>query len=67
MMYIVPQKSTIYDSVLYLIAELLNHYAENEWPSPSIEQLSDQTGYSEELILESLEFGEMEEPAGLLQ
>ncbi|PYZ98543.1 hypothetical protein CR205_08140 [Alteribacter lacisalsi] len=67
MTFIVSDKTTIYDSVLYLVVETLAHYAENEWPSPSIEQLSDKTGYSEELILESLEFGETGEPPGLLQ
>ncbi|WP_026689356.1 hypothetical protein [Alteribacter aurantiacus] len=61
------RNQTIYDSVLYLITETVALYAENEWPSPSIEQLSDTIGYSQEIILESLEFGELIEPAGLLQ
>ncbi|MBM7097244.1 MULTISPECIES: hypothetical protein [Alteribacter] len=63
----IVRNQTIYDSVLYLIVETVTHYAENEWPSPSIEQLSDKIGYSEELILESLEYGELIEPVGLLQ
>ncbi|WP_096434747.1 hypothetical protein [Alteribacter populi] len=63
----IVQNQTIYNSVLSLIVEALKYYAQNEWPSPSIEQLSDRIGYSEELILESMEFGEVEEPDGLLQ
>ncbi|WP_416149584.1 hypothetical protein ACM26V_00895 [Salipaludibacillus sp. HK11] len=43
--------------ILLIVVKVLTDYAKNEWPSPTIEQLSYKTGYSEESILESMEFG----------
>ncbi|WP_280768359.1 hypothetical protein [Salipaludibacillus daqingensis] len=52
--------------ILFLVVEILTAHAKNEWPSPTIKQLSNITGYSEESILESMEFG-TSEPEFLLQ
>lgn len=60
------QSVTTYDLVLYLVIEVVAQHMENEWPSPTIEQLSNITGYSEEMILESLEYGKFE-PVSILQ
>lgn len=49
-----------YQCILFSIVEILTAHAKNEWPSPTIKQLSYRTGYSEEIILESLEFGTLE-------
>jgi len=46
--------------ILLLVVKILTNHAKNEWPSPTIEQLSYKTGFSEESILESLEFGKPE-------
>ncbi|MCR6096635.1 hypothetical protein HXA34_09220 [Salipaludibacillus agaradhaerens] len=46
--------------VLFLVTTVINDYVKNEWPSPTIKQLSSKIGYSEEAILESMEFGTIE-------
>lgn len=60
------QNLATYDMVLFLVIEVVDLHTENEWPSPTIEQLSHITGYSEEFILESLEYGTCE-PVSILQ
>ncbi|MFA9556015.1 hypothetical protein ACERII_01725 [Evansella sp. AB-rgal1] len=62
----VVQSKTIHNCVLYLILEIVALYKRNEWPSPTIRELSHKIGYSEETILESLEFGKIE-PVSILQ
>ncbi|PYZ94385.1 hypothetical protein CR194_02305 [Salipaludibacillus keqinensis] len=52
--------------ILFLVEEVLTVHAKNEWPSPTIKQISYKIGCSEESILESLEFGTFE-PVTLLQ
>ncbi|PTL40445.1 hypothetical protein [Alkalicoccus saliphilus] len=54
-----------YQSVFFLVIEVLNDYARHERPSPTIQQLAARTGHSEEKILESLEFGSIS-PKSLL-
>lgn len=49
--------ASVYQSVYCLVIEVLNDHARHERPSPTIRQLAVKTGHSEELILESLEFG----------
>ncbi|MBB5173024.1 hypothetical protein [Texcoconibacillus texcoconensis] len=46
-----------YDHVLYLIIATLEYYASQDVISPTISDLSAAIGVSEESILESLEFG----------
>ena len=41
-------------------------YQSKAYPSPTIEELSNHTGYSQETILESMEFGNIE-PVSILQ
>jgi len=65
MMETIREKTT-HDMILSLIVEVVWKYAENNQPSPTIKDLSNHLGFSEELILESLEFGHMK-PASLLQ
>ncbi|QKS70990.1 hypothetical protein FLK61_30185 [Paenalkalicoccus suaedae] len=57
---------SFHSSVLYLVLEIVRDHAQKEWPSPTIRQLSFRIGYSEETILESIEFGTTE-PATILQ
>lgn len=59
------REKTTHDYILFLITKVVANYQENNLPSPTISQLSTQIGVSEELILESLEFGQME-PVSLL-
>ncbi|PRO66736.1 hypothetical protein C6I21_02070 [Alkalicoccus urumqiensis] len=54
-----------YQSVLVHVLEVVQDFARQNRPSPTIRQLALCAGYSEELILESLEFGTVE-PASLL-
>ncbi|MDG5788652.1 hypothetical protein QA612_14315 [Evansella sp. AB-P1] len=60
------RSETTHTIVLYLIVEVVDQYAKNEWPSPTIKELSTKIGYSEEMILESLEYGQIE-PISILQ
>ncbi|MGJ9383321.1 hypothetical protein [Salipaludibacillus sp. CF4.18] len=60
------RKTSTYDLVLIRVVEVVTDYVRKEWPSPTIRQLSSKIGYSEEVILESIEFGTIE-PATLLQ
>ncbi|MDQ0256213.1 hypothetical protein J2S74_003631 [Evansella vedderi] len=60
------RKETTYNLVLLLTVEAVSLYAQNEWPSPTLKEISSKIGYSEEMILESLEFGKLE-PVGILQ
>ncbi|UTR14520.1 hypothetical protein MM221_18490 [Salipaludibacillus sp. LMS25] len=46
--------------VLFLVIKVIDDYVKNDWPSPTIKQLSSKIGYSEETILESMEFGTIE-------
>lgn len=62
----IVQNQLSYDFVLYLVTQVVSDHALNEWPSPTIEELSHRTGYSEETILESMEFAAIE-PVTLLQ
>lgn len=64
-MQLIQEKSN-YECILFSVIEILTAHAKNEWPSPTIKQLSYRTGYSEERILESMEFGILE-PDFLLQ
>ncbi|SDY58008.1 hypothetical protein SAMN05421736_102322 [Evansella caseinilytica] len=60
------RSDSIHDFILLLINEVLARYKQNAWPSPTIQDLSRQLGYSEEMILESLEFGNLPS-VGILQ
>ncbi|GEL08289.1 hypothetical protein [Salisediminibacterium halotolerans] len=51
------QFSCRYTEVLHRIVDIVTDYAYNDRPSPTIKQLSVKTGYSEEVILESMEYG----------
>lgn len=60
------REMTTHDYILSLVIKIVEEYEEKEWPSPTIAELSHQIGVSEELILESLEYGVLE-PVSLLQ
>ncbi|UTR09505.1 hypothetical protein MM300_16625 [Evansella sp. LMS18] len=60
------QNEAPYDEVLSLIVEIVAECESSECPSPTLGELSNQIGYSEELILESLEYGNLE-PVSILQ
>ena len=57
---------TAHDLILTQIIELVWKYAAKNQPSPSISHLSVHSGFSEELILESLEYGKTK-PVSILQ
>ncbi|UCZ54641.1 hypothetical protein LGQ02_07785 [Bacillus shivajii] len=57
---------SIHDIVLFLVTEVVSTHKQNKMPSPTIHQIANKIGYSEETILESLEFGKIE-PVSLLQ
>jgi hypothetical protein len=65
-MTLVQNQVYTYQSVLFLVLELLNEYERHKRPSPTIRQLASTLGHTEEIILESLEFGRIE-PVSLLQ
>ncbi|ADH99745.1 hypothetical protein [Salisediminibacterium selenitireducens] len=46
-----------YSVVLCQVVKIVNERASHHLPSPTIEELSNQTGQTEENILESMEFG----------
>ncbi|SDN39798.1 hypothetical protein [Alkalicoccus daliensis] len=50
-----------YHSVLHLVLEAVSDHAVQNRPSPTIKQISMQIGHSEETILESLEYGMLEQ------
>ena len=54
------ESSFCYSDVLHLVIGIVTDYASKDRPSPTIRQLSCKTGYSEECILESLEYGKYE-------
>ncbi|WP_096188507.1 hypothetical protein [Evansella halocellulosilytica] len=62
----IVKSHSIYNIVLFLVVEVVARHRQNKWPSPTIKQLANKTGYSEETILESLEFGSIE-PVSFLQ
>lgn len=45
--------------VLCHVVQVVNEKASQRFHSPTIEELSNRTGYTEENILESMEFGEV--------
>lgn len=55
-----PRNILSHDYILSLIVEVVELYEENNLPSPTISEISTQLGISEELILESMEFGVLE-------
>ncbi|MBU9714712.1 hypothetical protein [Evansella tamaricis] len=60
------QHDTIYNNVLLLVIEVLVQYEQKELPSPTLKDLSSLIGYSEEIILESMELGNVE-PESIIQ
>ncbi|MFC4738050.1 hypothetical protein ACFO4L_15860 [Bacillus daqingensis] len=59
-------QSPVHQSVLHLVTEALKEFTAARAPSPTIRQLAQLIGCSEETILESIEFGR-QESIGLLQ
>lgn len=51
------QSPNNYTEVLHHVIDIVTDYAHKNRPSPTIKQLAIQTGYSEECILESMEYG----------
>ncbi|SER48037.1 hypothetical protein [Salipaludibacillus aurantiacus] len=66
MMQFIVRDQPAYNVILLLVTQVVATHERNDWPPPTIKELSYSTGYSEESILESLEFGNTE-PVSLLQ
>lgn len=66
MMAVLMNESPAPHFLIHIVLDAVKEYANHNCPSPTIQQLAQLVGHSEEAILESLEFGQVE-PVSIIQ